>query len=443
MIIGKKKERFLLTIGDIVCFVFAVWLTLALRYFESPPSELLFTHLWAFAPAIFFWLIVFYIYNLYGKQTIVFRRKIFSTIINAQLVNGLLAVLLFYFAPYFGLTPKTNLFIYFVFSTILIVAWRLVLSPLIYVSRPDALILIGESEEAESIARELTNNSYYGYRLIRYRGELKSESLAKLVDDEHAQVVVTHFRHNEEKNLIVSLGVNNYLRLKVIDADVFYEEMFDRIPLSRVNDWWFIENITVGNSRRYDILKRAMDIFIATLIGLATLPLYPLVAFAIWVTDRGKIFIRQDRVGQYGKVFSIHKFRTMTGDDKGSQVLKSNLQVTRVGAFLRATRIDELPQLWNVLSGSLSLVGPRPEFPALVSKYEEEIPFYGVRHFIKPGLSGWAQIYHEGHPHHAAAVEDTKDKLSYDLFYLKHRSFSLDVKIAFRTLQIILSCVGV
>lgn len=434
----------ILAIGDILSFIFAIWLTLISRYDPTVDSKLFADHIVAFIPPIAIWLLVFFIFNLYGKQTIVFRRKIVSTIINAQIVNGTLAVFLFYFIPYFGITPKTNLFIYFILATSLIILWRLFIYPLTFTSRPEPLLLIGDSFEAESVASELAANHYHGYRLVRRSANIDREELVRLIREERIQIVMIHFRHVEEKNLAASLGVNNYFKIRFIDVDVFYEELFDRIPLAKVNDWWFIENIIVENSKIYDTLKRFMDIIMSLLVGIITLPLYPFVAFLIWLEDRGQIFIKQERVGQYGAIFSIYKFRTMTGNDSGNYAGgKSALRPTKTGSFLRKTRIDELPQLWSVFRGDLSLVGPRPEFLNLVREYEAQIPFYGVRHLIKPGLSGWAQIYHEGHPHHAVAVEDTKEKLSYDLFYLKHRSFWLDIKIAFRTLQIILSCVGV
>ena len=133
----------------------------------------------------------------------------------------------------------------------------------------------------------------------------------------------------------------------------------------------------------------------------------------------------------------------MTHDDKGEYGTDTKpAQVTRVGAFLRKSRIDELPQLWNVLKGDLSLIGPRPELPELVKHYTEEIPYYNVRHLIKPGLSGWAQIYHDQHPHHAVATLETKHKLSYDLYYIKNRSFLLDLKIALRTLKTLVTFAG-
>ena len=189
---------------------------------------------------------------------------------------------------------------------------------------------------------------------------------------------------------------------------------------------------------------RLMDIIIATPLFIFSLVLYPFVYLAIKLEDGGSVFITQERVGEKDRLFKMYKFRSMTGNDSGNYKRGSTeLRVTKVGAFLRKSRIDELPQLLTVIMGEQSLVGPRPELPALVEEYRKEIPYYDIRHSIKPGMSGWAQIYHENHPHHGTAVELTRGKLSYDLYYIKNRSFILDLKIALKTIRTLLSRVGI
>ena len=139
----------------------------------------------------------------------------------------------------------------------------------------------------------------------------------------------------------------------------------------------------------------------------------------------------------------MYKFRTMKiANDSGKWNSGEKNYVTTIGAFLRKTRLDELPQLWNVVFGDVSLIGPRPEFPDAVKTYENEISYYGIRHLIKPGLSGWAQIYHDNHPHHGIGIAETKEKLSYDLYYMKHRSFILDLQIVLKTIKKLLSIKG-
>ena len=234
--------------------------------------------------------------------------------------------------------------------------------------------------------------------------------------------------------------------LQIVDASKLYETLFDRIPLSMLGERWLVENSanSLGNRRVYDSVRRLLDIVVSFVGGVISLLIYPFVILAIKIDDGGCVFIDQTRVGLKGKPVVITKFRSMSGNDHGQYGSNGTTQheVTRVGKFLRGTRIDELPQFWNVLRGDLSLIGPRPELPSLVSVYEKEIPYYNVRHLVKPGLLGWAQIYHENHPHHAVDTEDTKDKLSYDLFYIKNRSLLIDLKIFFRTMQIILRRAG-
>jgi lipopolysaccharide/colanic/teichoic acid biosynthesis glycosyltransferase len=187
--------------------------------------------------------------------------------------------------------------------------------------------------------------------------------------------------------------------------------------------------------------KRVMDVVLSLPLGLVSLVFYPFVYVAIKLDDRGEIFIRQERVGKDGKNISLYKFRSMSQNITDLSVKTEN-RITKVGNFLRKSRIDELPQLWNVLSGDISLIGPRPELPSGVDIYEKEIPYYNIRHLIKPGLSGWAQINQETHPHHSAHISLTKEKLTYDIYYIKNRSFWLDIKIALKTIKSLLSRTG-
>jgi lipopolysaccharide/colanic/teichoic acid biosynthesis glycosyltransferase len=209
-----------------------------------------------------------------------------------------------------------------------------------------------------------------------------------------------------------------------------------------VRQSWFIEHMSTTSSQSmYDVAKRLVDVVFALVAGIISLIFYPFTILAIKLDDHGVVFSYQKRVGQFNKIVNIAKFRTMTVANDDGKWGSSENKVTRVGSFLRKTRIDELPQLWNVLRGDVSLIGPRPEFPEPVKKYSEEIPYYNFRHSIKPGLSGWAQIYGE-HAHHGIGLAETANKLSYDLYYIKHRSFLLDIKILLRTIKTLITFVG-
>jgi lipopolysaccharide/colanic/teichoic acid biosynthesis glycosyltransferase len=205
------------------------------------------------------------------------------------------------------------------------------------------------------------------------------------------------------------------------------------VPLSLVSHGWFLENVRTRPHALYDAAKRAFDILLALPILVVAAAVTPFVWAARRLEGDVPLLSFQDRVGQAGRPVRLAKFATMLFNDNGQWGERKNA-VTKVGAFLRRSRIDELPQAWNVLTGEISLIGPRPEFPAAVKAYSEEIPYYGVRHLIKPGLSGWAQIYGE-HPHHGLDVAATQNKLSYDLYYVKNRSVWLDLSVALRTVM--------
>lgn len=267
------------------------------------------------------------------------------------------------------------------------------------------------------------------------------EIVAKIYTED-VSVIAIDLAHENVEPVLPHLYNLIFSRISFIDMHKIYEDIFNRVPLSLLRYNWFLENISTTPRAAYDAVKRIMDIVIALPLLLITIVVYPFVALAIRLEDGGPTFIAQERIGEGNKIIRIIKFRSMTTDDRGEYDGERKNAVTKVGNFLRKSRLDEFPQLWNVVRGDLSLIGPRPELPALAKHYAEEIPYYNVRHLIKPGLSGWAQIYHDTHPHHEVATKETKEKLSYDLYYIKNRSFLLDLKIALRTLKTLVSIAG-
>jgi lipopolysaccharide/colanic/teichoic acid biosynthesis glycosyltransferase len=231
-----------------------------------------------------------------------------------------------------------------------------------------------------------------------------------------------------------------FANIRFVDVADLYEELFGRIPEEILDEAWVLRSLSENKKNFYEFFKRLVDIILASTGAVLSLPLYPFVAILIKLEDRGPIFIKQIRVGRGDDLIVIWKFRTMHTSDDGEWLNKGgDKRVTKIGKFLRKSRIDELPQLWNVLGGSLSLIGPRPELPRLVSLYEKEIPYYRLRHLVVPGLSGWAQIHHESPPH---SILETREKLTYDLYYIKHRSLFLDAAIILQTIRILLSRTG-
>lgn len=444
MNIFNRREHIALLLGDIFVFMASLWLTLFFRYAVLPSRALLSEHLFPFLLLFILWVIVFFIAGLYEKQTVILRHRLPHLLFNTLIVNSVLAVVFFYFLPVFEITPKGSLFLYLVISFPLMLLWRIYGSVFLSPWRREKAIVIGEGEELKELITEVNNSWHYN---ISFVSSVDAKALAamdfkkEIVERVYAEgiyLIVIDLRSDLVEPVLPHLYNLIFSGVRFIGMHKIYEEIFNRIPLSLVRYNWFLENVSTAPRITYDVLKRVMDIVIAGALGALSLALYPFVFMGMAVDDGRPFFIVQERVGKGGKIIKTLKFRSMRVASGGGPS-----EITRVGKILRNTRIDELPQLWNVLRGDLSLIGPRPELPDLVRLYEKEIPYYNIRHLIKPGLSGWAQLYHENHPHYRANVSETKVKLSYDLYYIKNRSFFLDVKIALKTIKVLLSRSGV
>lgn len=443
----SRKEAIILFLGDIFFFVFSLWTALYLRFGEIPSVDKFTVHIIPFSILFLVWVVVYFIAGLYEKHTLILKSKLPNIIFNTQVANSLLAIVFFYAIPVFGITPKTILFIYLVISFICILLWRLYGISLFANKEKQPALLIGAGEEMKELLDEVNNNTRYDLAFISSVdvNEIDSidiqEDIIKAVYSNDIKIIAIDFSNKKVAPLLPHLYNLIFSKVRFIDSHRIYEDIFDRIPLSLVTYSWFLENISVSPKFTYDFLKRVMDIVLSLPLGIISLVFYPFVYIAIKLDDRGDIFIQQERVGKDGKNISLYKFRSMSQNITDLSAKTEN-RITKVGNFLRKSRIDELPQLWNVLSGDISLIGPRPELPSGVDIYEKEIPYYNIRHLIKPGLSGWAQINQETHPHHSAHISLTKEKLTYDIYYIKNRSFWLDIKIALKTIKSLLSRTG-
>jgi sugar transferase (PEP-CTERM system associated) len=222
-----------------------------------------------------------------------------------------------------------------------------------------------------------------------------------------------------------------------------YERYTGKIAVENLRPSWLIFSAGFRTTRRVLAIKRTLDIAVSLTAFIVSLPVMAIVAIAVRMSSPGPVLYHQRRVGERGRVFTLHKFRSMGIDaEAGSGAVWSqngDTRVTRVGRFLRRMRLDELPQLWNVMRGDMSLVGPRPERPEFIEQLTQQIPYYGQRHIVKPGLTGWAQVRYA----YGSSVEDAMEKLQYDLFYIKHMSLGMDLLIALSTVKTVLSRRGV
>jgi lipopolysaccharide/colanic/teichoic acid biosynthesis glycosyltransferase len=440
MTIVNRKEPSLLAIGDLIILFVSLLLTLALRYGRVPSEGLIDLHVFPFAIIFGYSLVSFYIFGLYGRMISLARSSVPGNVLRAQIINAVIAVFLFYFVPAFTVTPKITLFIYLALSTSFLLLWRIGASPLLSLQRRNPALLIAGGKEAEELLREMKLNSRLALDCQKQIDPTqKIENISAELDATQYQYIIADMNNPQVESLLPELYRRYFPTARVIDMHDLYEDVFNRIPLSRMNYAWIMSNVSSISPKVYDLLKRVGDIALGVIVGLVACILYPFVALAIKIEDGGPVFIRQERLGRNNQIFHIWKFRTMQRSDGGVWLPVSENKVTRIGHFLRKSRIDELPQALSIIKGDMSLIGPRADIIDLGKRLAGEIPYYSIRTVVTPGLTGWAQINQEKPPQ---SVEETKTRLTYDLFYIKHRSVMLDFVITLRTLKTILSREG-
>ncbi|MGH9497049.1 MAG: TIGR03013 family XrtA/PEP-CTERM system glycosyltransferase [Candidatus Sulfotelmatobacter sp.] len=331
--------------------------------------------------------------------------------------------------------------------TIALFGWRWAYSRLL--EQPlfrERVYVLGAGGRAERLIRGLEERSDLGIDVVGWSGQAEAELSRQAV----ASHMLSVARSSRVRRVIVAmddrrgaLPVNELLQLrlqgvKVEEATSWLEKIYGRIEVEQLNPSWliFAEGFHFDWFKR--LVRRAVN-FAAAVVGLiVSLPLIPFVMLAVKLSSDGPIFYHQKRVGRGGREFYCHKFRTMLKDaeaDTGATWASDNdPRITRVGSVLRFFRLDEIPQLWCVLKGEMHFVGPRPERPEFVVSLGKEIPYYDLRHIVRPGITGWAQVQHP----YANTVEDSREKLQYDLFYIKNASIGLDLWIMFQTIKIVL-----
>jgi lipopolysaccharide/colanic/teichoic acid biosynthesis glycosyltransferase len=440
-----RREQLLFLAGDFTLLVFSLWLALAFRNLAIPSFSYFTHHFAIFLPIFAISLGVFYIAGLYEKQTRLVKRIMGTRILGAQAANVLIAAVLFFLFS-LSIAPKTILAIYLFISVVLISAWRFYAVPRFSVVYRRKALLVGEGSAMHDVFEEVNGNNKYSLVFAEHlnTAALGAGELAARIAEgvkTGVKVVVLDTRDPLVRTELPSLYDDMISGVSFREFATFYEDLFDRVPLEHVDHAWLLGYLPRGQST-YDLAKRLFDI-VLSLFGIVLASIFIIPAALLLMATGGHPFIFPERIGRGGKHIRLAKLRTMLFYDAGNPELQKKNRITGLGKFFRKTRIDELPQLWNVLIGDLSFIGPRPELPAIATTYEKEIPFYHIRHLITPGLSGWAQIRDYDAPRGGADVERTKRKLSYDLYYLKHRSFGLDLAIALKTIRALAAFSGV
>ncbi|PIR83287.1 hypothetical protein COU19_01275 [Candidatus Kaiserbacteria bacterium CG10_big_fil_rev_8_21_14_0_10_56_12] len=442
-----RRETVTLLVGDFLILALSLWAALTVRNLGFPPYGYFVENLLPFIPMFLLSLAVFYTAGLYEKQTRPIRRVMGVRILGAQAVTVAITAILFFILP-FNIAPKTILVLYLGISVVAEAAWRFrrMNHELKTEDRIPAAI-VGTGPAVLELYEEVRENPRYLMHFIERieSDHLTREDITRAVATaitNGAEVVVVDYADPRLAGMLPELYERMANGVIFLDFALLYEEIFDRVPLEHIDAARFLEFMSTPRTV-YDTTKRLFDI-VSAAVGLVLASPFIVMAAVILVAQNRTAFIHQERVGRGGKTFRIIKLRSraLPYDDRGDPELQKKNHITAFGGFLRRTRIDELPQLWNVLRGDLSFIGPRPELPTIVKVYEREIPHYRMRHMIVPGVSGWAQIRDYDAPKGPADIVRTRRKLSFDLYYLKHRSFGLDLVIAIKSLRALLAFSG-
>jgi sugar transferase (PEP-CTERM system associated) len=379
------------------------------------------------------------------------RAVLFVSLMQALGLACVILAILYYIEPTWAIGRSVA-----VLATplilVLILGWRMLLESLGSLANPERLLIMGTSGSGVALAQEICSRNDLNFKVVGFldeRGENIGKSLVNPGIIGAAADVETIANREKIGRIVISLAerrgtmpVRELLHLRlagipVEDAHTLYERITGRILLERLSPSWLILSDGFRKSAFVLATKRLMDILISLIALVVGLPALVLTALAIWLESGRPILFRQRRVGLAGEEFTMLKFRSMHKDaDKGGAkwAADGDSRITRVGRFIRKFRIDEVPQFWNVLRGEMSLVGPRPEQPYFCHLLEGKIPFFALRHTVRPGITGWAQIKFQ----YGASIDEARSKLELDLFYIKHLSIMLDLAVIFETAKVML-----
>lgn len=331
--------------------------------------------------------------------------------------------------------------------TVALIGWRLAFTWLVQLPiLVERVYVLGTGERAQRLVQGLRQNPEIGVEIASWTGKLEGavtrESVAahlmEVVKKQkvHRVIVAVHDRRGTTP--MKELLELRMAGVKIEEATSWLEKISGKIEVENLNPSWLVFNDGFHRSSAFIMVRRILSVIISSIGVILTLPLLPFIMLAVRLDSKGPVFYTQTRMGKAGRLFKVVKFRTMGHDAEAANGPQwagdHDPRVTRVGKFLRKTRLDEIPQLWCVLKGDMAFVGPRPERPEFIEWLSKEIPYYGVRHMVRPGVTGWAQVKYK----YGSTIEDAREKLQYDLFYIKNASIGLDLLIMFQTVKTVI-----
>lgn len=413
--------KFFLIILDFFLFFLSLVFVLLLRYGNDFLLEFE-NHFFAFFVLSFFAILILFSFSWYDFY-LVNLKNIFIKILNFFIVFLIFGAFYFYFSQvFFSISPKTNFLLFNLIFCFMLILVRIILLRLIR-KKPIFVYFLGEDKLKIKLENDLKNTSFFEFKGIFDEKKAEDRLFLVISPNYHLSYHFIDYFKKSEKNFAI------------FDFISFYEKFFGRIPLEALSTEIIIKDFISSEIKIYSFIKRSLDFLIALIVFVFIfLPLFPLISFLIYLNSPGPIFFIQERIGYRGKSFKLIKFRTMhISNDYSNKwaVGEESNRIFLVGKILRKTHLDELPQIFNIIKGEISFVGPRPEQPLISTQLEKEINYYDLRYLVLPGITGWAQVNYK----YPENIDETKIKLEYDLYYLKNSSIFLDFLIIIKTIQ--------
>lgn len=433
-----STKKYSLFLADTAFFLIALYLALSIRRFEIISFKYFVSHLPTFLIIYITFIIGMYIMSMYEVLHISSRLKkiksIFYVVVSTIFIGNT-----FFYIFHSDYTPKTVLVIQLLLLSILSTLIRIINEN----KNKLKIAIISNNDYKKEIQENLKDNESLeilpsAQNMINELDRYTDLNVMSAIKNSGVSILVVDLYDKKYSNLLPHIYDLAKAGLKVMDVNSFYEFLFKKTTLSSIGYGWFFKEVK-ANTKAYEIIKRIIDLILCVPIFIVWALIHPWVYFTIKNDDNGEVYSVQERLGRYNKKIFIKKYRTMSFTDKGSWLEGSVNKVTEVGAFLRKSRIDELPQIFSVVKGDLSFIGPRTDIVNLGDKLSKEISNYNLRYSVTPGLSGWAQVNMDYQPR---TVEDTMERLRYDLYYLKHRSLVLDFIIILKTIKTVLGREG-
>ncbi len=446
------KWKLLLLLGDSGVFGLSVLAGAFLSPKTEEPVGVLLKYKFEVLLVGLVYLLVLYVADLYDYQQD-FRRWVnVAKLTLGAWIGTLVVVILFYF-PLGAFIGRTLLTIQAAVFSLLMVLWRFSFSAVALPQRLERqVVVVGAGKAGRRILAEIRGRPGCGLGVVGFADDDpeklgtrldglpvlgNSSQLQALAGQHRVTLAVVAITHEKSSELIANLARLSWGGCQVIDMPSLYEFLTGRVPTEHISDLWLSLSGLSDIRFYYPHLKRLVDLMLAALGLILTSPLFALIALLSKLEGAGPVFFRQERLGQEGKPFQILKFRTMVADAEAGGPRwadEEDPRVTWLGRILRKLRLDELPQLINILKGEMSFIGPRPERQVFIEELKEKVPYYGYRFLVKPGLTGWAQVMYP----YASSLDQSREKLEYDLYYIKNLGFFLDLAILLKSVRIVL-----